>query len=152
MIQEWYRNVTVNIRVLPAQGPGANLPPLQPPVYIRFFPACPRVDPGSDDQQTKALPLGHRRWWVLVEVWDHWIVLRQSYLLKFWIDAGSIPPWGSELWSSEIYIFFTLHSFSRCFCWMLNLILIGAGLTSRQRSTHQFFFTNAECTIIFRYS
>ena len=142
-LQDLYRIFTVDIRVLPAQGPDANLPPLQPPVYIRFFPACPRFDPGSEDQQTKALPLGHHRCWKGIEVIDSRIAFRQSYLRKFWIDAGSIPTWGSELLANEIYIFFTLSSFTLYFCWNLNLILVGTGLTSRQRRTVPFLLNTS---------
>ena len=105
------------------------------PYMYTIFPACPRFDPGSEDQQTKALPLGHHRCWTGIEVIDRRIAFRQSYLRKFWIDAGSIPTWGSELLANEIYIFFTLSSFTLYFCWNLNLILVGTGLTSRQRRT-----------------
>ena len=113
------------------------------PCMYTIFPACPRFDPGSEDQQTKALPLGHHRCWKGIEVIDSRIAFRQSYLRKFWIDAGSIPTWGSELLANEIYIFFTLSSFTLYFCWNLNLILVGTGLTSRQRRTLPFLLNTS---------
>ena len=44
-----------------------------------------------------------------------------------------VPPGARNFYRRKFISFFPLSSFSLCFCWNLNLILIHTGVTSRQR-------------------